>query len=356
MYDERIGRLLSAMAAKNGDAFLISSRENRVFFSGFTGDTGAMLITEKSRTLFVEPRYALQAAMEAKDFGIAVTTGGLYNCINDTIIGDGVKRIIYEDDSFSVSEFRCLSRRLRYEELIPAGDVLLRLRAVKDSDEIAALTEAAQITDDGFAHVEQLLRVGVTEKELALKARMHYLSLGADGFAFPPVIVSGVRSAMPSAAPSQKEVAFGDIVVVNMGIIYKGYCTDCSRTYVMGSAGDNVMNMYEAVFRARNRVLGEARTGTLCRDVDMSARSSLSDSGFRECYLHCVGHGVGLSDRELPHISLQSSDTLCMNMTVSIGTGAYQSGFGGIRITDTAVITDEGAKCLTKVPDQLKVL
>ena len=356
MYEERAERLLAAISAKGADAILIASKENRVFLSGFTGDTGAILITEKGRTLFVEPRYALQAAMETKDFAIVSTSGGLYNSINDTIIGDGVKRIIYEDNYFTVSQFRSLEKRLRYEELIPAGDVMLRLRTVKDQNEINIITEAAKITDDGFARVEQLLKVGVTEKEIAFKAEMHLRSLEAEGFAFPPVIASGVRTAMPSAAPAPKEIAFGDIIVINMGIIYKGYCTDCSRTYFMGSADAAVREMYDAVLSAHSAVLQEAKTGVPCRSVDAKARTVLTEKGFGDNYLHCVGHGIGLSDRELPSISLQSSDTFCSNMSVSIGVGAYKSGLGGMRITDTAVITPEGALCLTKVPDEIKVL
>ena len=356
MYEERVERLLAAMNARGADGFLIASKENRIFLSGFTGETGAILITEKSRTLFVEPRYALQAAMETKGYGIVSTTGGLYNSINDTIIGDGVRRIIYEDDYFTVSQFRSLEKRLRYEELIPAGDLMLRLRTVKDHDEINIITEAARITDDGFARVEQLLKVGVTEKEVAFKAEMHLRSLDADGFAFPPVIVSGVRTAMPSATPAPKEIAFGDIIVINMGIIYKGYCTDCSRTYFMGSADDTAREMYDAVLGARNAVLREAKAGVPCRNIDALARTALSERGYGENYLHCVGHGIGLSDRELPSISLQSSDTLCTNMSVSAGVGAYKSGFGGMRITDTAIITPEGALRLTKVPDEITVL
>lgn len=356
MYEERVERLMAAMSARGADAALIASRENRIFLSGFTGDTGAILITEKSRTLFVESRYALQAAMETKGFGIVSTTGGLYNSINDTVISDGVKRIIYEDNYFTVNQFRSLEKRLRYEELIPAGDLMLRLRAVKDQREIAVITEAARISDEGFARVEQLLKVGVTEKELAFQAEMHLRGLDAEGFAFPPVIVSGVRTAMPSANPAPKEVAFGDIVVVNMGIIYKGYCTDCSRTYFMGSADDEARNLYAAVLAARDEVLGEARTGIPCRGVDSRARAVLTEKGYGEGYLHCVGHGIGLSDRELPVLSLQSSDTLCTNMTVSIGVGAYRSGFGGVRLTDTAVVTPEGAVCLTKVPAEITVL
>ena len=356
MYEERVERLLSAMNTRGADAVLIASRENRVYLSGFTGDTGAILITEKSRILFVEPRYALQAAMETRGFGIVSTAAGLYNSINDTIISDDVKRIIYEDHYFTVNQFRSLEKRLRYEELIPAGDLMLRLRVVKDQSEVETITEAARITSEGFARIEQLLKVGASEKDLALQAEMFYRSLNADGFAFPPVIVSGVRTAMPTAAPASKEIAFGDIVVVNMGIIYKGYCTDCSRTYFMGSADEVVREMYSAVLSARSAVLQEAKTGVPCRTVDARARAVLTEKGYGDGYLHCVGHGVGLSDRELPSISLQSSDTLCSNMTVSIGTGTYKNGFGGVRITDTAVITPDDAICLTKVPDEIRVL
>ncbi len=356
MYEERITRLMAAISARGADAILVASRENRIFLSGFTGETGALLITDRSLTLFVEPSYALQAAMETKGFSIVSTTGGLYNSINDTIINDGVKRIIYEDNYFTVSQFRSLEKHLRYEELIPAGDLMLRLRAVKDPAEVELLTEAARVTDEGMAKVEQLLRVGVTEKELVLKAEIYFRGLDAEGFAFPPVILSGARTAMPSAVPAAKELAFGDIVVVNLGIIYKGYCTDCSRTYFIGSADSAVREMFAAVRDARDAVLAEARTGSACSAVDAKARAMLAEKGYGENYLHCVGHGIGLCGRELPVMNLQSTDTLCTDMTVSIGVGAYKGGMGGVRITDTAVITPEGAVRLTKTPDEITVM
>ncbi len=356
MYEERAARLLTAVSAKGADACLVASKENRVFLSGFTGETGALLITERNLTLFVEPRYALQAAMETKGFNIVSTAGGLYNSINDTVIADGVKRIIYEDNYFTVNQFRSLEKHLRYEELIPAGDLMLRLRAVKDPGEVGIMTEAARITDAGVAKVEQLLKVGAAEKDLVIQAETYLRSLDAAGFAFPPVIVSGPRTAMPAAVPAAKEIAFGDIVVVNLGIIYKGYCTDCSRTYFIGSADDAARDMFDAVLCARNAVLGEARTGAGCQTVDARARAVLAEKGYGENYLHCVGHGLGLSDRELPIMNLQSTDTLCTNMTVSIGAGAYKSAFGGIRMTDTAVVAPEGAVCLTKAPCELAVL
>lgn len=356
MYEKRIERLISAMTARGADAVLIASRENRFFLSGFTGETGAILVTEKSRTLFVEQRYALQATMETKDFAIVNTNGGLYNSINDTIISDGVKRIIFEDNFFTVSTYRSLKKNLRYEELVPAGDLMLRLRAVKDKGEIAVLTEAAEITVDGFSYARGLLKIGVPEKEIAFKTEMYFRGRYDAVPAFRPIVVSGARTAMPSAVPGTKELAFGDIVVVNLGIIYKGYCTDCSRTYFIGSADEKCRRMFEAVREAERAVLNEAKTGTPCRSIEIKARAALAEGGFKDAYHHCAGHGIGLSDRELPYINLQSGDTLCSNMTLSLGVGAYEGGFGGIRITDTAVITPEGAVTLTNVPEELAVL
>lgn len=356
MHEKRIERLLSAMKARGADAVLIASRENRFFFSGFTGETGALLITEKSRTLFVEQRYALQATMETKGFSIVNTNGGLYNSINDTIIGDGVKRIIYEDNFFTVRNYRSLRKNLRYEDLIPAGDLTLRLRAVKDNDEIAAMAEAAQLTDDAMAYAAGLLKVGGVEREISFKTEMYLRSRGCEAMAFRPVVVSGVRTAMPSAISTNKEIAFGDIVIVNLGIIYNGYCTDCSRTYFVGSADEKGRTMYKAVQEASAAVLAEAKTGTPCRSVEMKARAAIAEYGLKDAYQHCAGHGLGLSARELPYISLQSGDTLCTNMALTLGAGAYEAAFGGVRITDTAAVTEEGAVRMTRTPAELAVL
>lgn len=356
MYDERINRLIGAMKAKNADAVLIASPENRFFFSGFTGDTGALLITENSRTLFVEQRYALQAAMETKGFNIVNTSGGLYNSINDSILADGVKYIIFEDRFFSVSTYRFLRKNLRYEELIPAGDLMLRLRVVKDEKELTLIGEAAKLVEEAMSYVHGLLKVGAVEKELALKAKIRLMELGAESFPFNPIIVSGTRTAMPSAAPNVKELAFGDIVVVDLGIIYKGYCAQMCRTFFMGSADEKGRSMYSCVQKAGNEAFEQAKTGTSCRSVDMNVRNIFTEMGLRECYLHGMGHGIGISGQELPYLNLRSEDTLCTNMTVSMGAGCYENGYGGIRITDTAVITENGCEKLTNYPRELTVL
>lgn len=356
MHEKRIDRLISAMQTRGADAVLIASPENRFFFSGFTGETGAILVTEKSRTLFVEQRYTLQATMETSGLSIVNVSGGLYNSINDTIIGDGVKNIIFEDGYFTVSNYRSLKRNLRYEELIPAGDLMLRLRTVKDSGEIELLRQAAAITDDGFSYIRGLLRVGETEKELSLKTELYLRERGADGFSQKPTVVSGTRTAVPSAVSAAKELAFGDIVIVSIGVMYNGYHTDCSRTYFMGSADEKCREIYEAVIAAKNAVFAEAKTGATCRSVDKVARQALTDAGLRDAYSHSSGHGIGISARELPYINLQSGDTLCTNMAVSLGVGAYESGYGGIRVTDTAIITSEKAAKLTKNPEDIVVL
>ncbi len=355
MYEKRIERLLSAMEARGADAALIASPENRFFFSGFTGETGAILITNNSRTLFVEQRYALQATMETKGLAIVNVAGGLYNSINDTVISDGVKTIIFEDDYFTVSVYRTLKRKLRCEELIPAGDLMLRLRAVKDAGETDKLRAASALADEGLAFVRRQLRVGADERDLSLKTELFLREKGA-GLSFKPVVVSGARTAMPSAFSAAKELAFGDAVIVGIGLSLDGYCAELSRTFFIGSADERARGLYAAVRSARDAVFAEARMGVPCRDADMKARTCLADAGLREAYCHSVGHGVGISPVELPKVSLQSGDTLCANMTVNLGVGAYESSFGGVRLTDTAVITPDGAQALTQSSLELEVL
>ncbi len=356
MYEKRIERLLSAMEARGADAALIASPENRFFFSGFTGETGAILITNDSRTLFVEQRYALQATMETKGLAIVNVAGGLYNSINDTIIGDGVKTLIFEDDFFTVSVYRTLKRKLRCEELIPAGDLMLRLRAVKDAGEIERLRAASALADEGLAFARRLLKVGADERDISLKTELFLRENGADSLPFKPVVVSGTRTAMPSALSAAKELAFGDAVIVGVGLRLDGYCAELSRTFFVGSADERARGLYEAVRSAREAVFAEARTGVPCRDADMKARTCLADAGLREAYCHSAGHGIGISPVELPRVRVQSGDTLCTNMAVNLGVGAYESSFAGARLTDTAVITADGARPLTQSSLELEVL
>lgn len=356
MFENRINRLLAALKAKNVDAVLIASPENRFFFSGFSGETGALLITENSRTLFVEQRFALQASMETKDFNIVNTSGGLYNSINDTILADGAKRIIFEDKFFSVSTYKFLRKNLRYEELIPAGDLLLRLRVVKDDSELSSISQAAKLADEAMGYVRNLIKVGASEKELSLKAKIKLMELCGENGALCAGVVSGVRTALPCALPGNKELAFGDIVSVDLGLKFQGYCAQICRTFFMGIADEKSRAMYECVLKANEAVRAEARPGIPCRDIDVIARNIFAAADLREGYLHGIGHGTGISPQELPGINLRSNDTLCSNMTLSVGAGCYEGGHGGVRITDTAVISPDGFESLTKFPHEMAVL
>lgn len=351
-----LNRVRNIMSARGADAILISSRENRFYFSGFTGKTGALLITKQSQTLFVDSRYRLQAAQEVRNCDVVDISGGLYNALNDTLLRAQAQCVMFEDKSFTVFEYEGLRKNLNVQQLLPLGDALLRLRATKNETELELMRAAAEITDKTFESILSYLRPGVTEREVALEIELQLRKNGADAPAFEADVTSGIRTSLVHALPSEKQLEEGDLIMLDFGAKYGEYCVDMTRTVALGHVEERVRELYNIVMYAQLKGVAAAKSGTHCAELDRSVREGIASFGYGDGFVHGTGHGVGLSIREIPSISRNATDALCTGMVVSIGPGVYQSSFGGIRIADTVVVGEEGGVVLTQSPKELLVI
>lgn len=339
---ERIDRIKGLMADGNIDAAVISDPYNIRYLSGFTGGEGYLYISDKRQCMLVDSRYTLWAEDECKDTDVITIKDNYYDTINDFIKADAVRTAALEGNHLTYNEFRKFREKLPSCDMVSAGDEFTNLRSVKDEYEIAMIAHAEAIGDMAFEHILGVLRPGMTEKEVAMELEMYMRSHGAEALSFPVIAASGTNSASPHATPSDKKLEYGDFLTMDFGCVYNGYCSDMTRTVIIGRADEKQKEIYDIVLRAQNAALCGLKAGMTGAEADMLARKVICDAGYGEQFGHGLGHSVGLYIHESPRLSKTEKQVLKEGMTVTVEPGIYLGGKYGVRIEDTVVIKDDG--------------
>jgi len=338
-------------------AILISDIANARWVSGFTGSSAVVLVTPDSARLLTDSRYTLQVGEEVKvmpSFSFANPTTQVEFIA--THAGEmHIGKLAFEAGSVTYDTWQKWSEKLAGVELYPAPDVIGPLRMVKSAEEIGAIRDACRLADSAFQHVRRMLQPGVTEYDIALELEFYFRRNGAE-LAFPPIVVSGDRSARPHGHPSEKKLECGDFVTMDFGAKLKGQCSDMTRTVVMGDATDRHREVYDAVLRAQLAAIAALKPGAAAKDVDAAARNLLGEAGLAEYFGHGLGHGLGSVVHDLGRLAPTSTDTIEVGQVWTIEPGVYIPGFGGVRIEDDVVVTPNGVEILNHTPKELLLL
>ena len=267
-----------------------------------------------------------------------------------------IERLGYEARHISVAMLQELEKHAGRRELHPLAAELDSLRSCKDAGEIRLLKKAARIAADSLAQVLPLVRPGMREVELAAELDYRMRCNGGQGSAFPTIVASGARSALPHAAPGDKKIRAGDLLTIDYGTLYEGYCSDETCTFVVGKASARQKKLYGLVRQAHDLAIEALACGLNARDIDAVARNHLNKHGCGKYFTHGTGHGVGLNVHEFPTVSPTSDAVLRTGMVVTIEPGIYIPGWGGIRIEDTLVVRKQGCDYITRTSKDLTVL
>lgn len=339
---KRIERLLSELKNAGAEAALLHSPENIRYFSGFTGE-GCVFIAPGTRAVLTDSRYTEQAQNQApgfavKEIGLDKFTDAIAALTRET----GVKAVGYEDDWLPVLQYRKIAEALPGIETVPAAGIAVRIRMVKDAEEIRSLKRAGEITDGVFQYALSIAKPGM--KEITLSAELKYYMakqyLAQPAFEF--IIASGENGSMPHAIPSERAIAKGDMVTLDFGAEYKGYRSDMTRTFAVGAPSARMAEIYGIVLAAHLRAAEYLKPGAECRAVDAVARDYIRECGYGANFGHGLGHGVGLQIHEQPNLNTRSEAILGPGMAVTNEPGIYLPGIGGVRIEDTCIITQSG--------------
>lgn len=356
------------LCAKKIDGVLVTSPANMRACSGFCGE-GLVFLSERQRFVFTDSRYTEAAKKECPGFEIFCFQGNIYEVWLDVLMkkmGDGIRfdaAIGYEDAHMTVQGYHTIKALLKKKKLdvslVPLHERLSALRQVKRRDEVRKITQAEKIGDETFSKVlvwlSECMKKGEmpTEKQLAAYIEFTMRELGADGTSFDTIAASGLHSSMPHAVPTDKVLQDGDLVTMDFGCKVEGYCSDMTRTIVIGEASEKQREIYDVVLRAQEAVLKMIRSGLKGCEVDEVARRVINKAGYEGCFGHSLGHSIGLEIHEKPCFARTDESILKPGMVITVEPGIYKKGFGGVRIEDVVVITKNGCRNLTHSPKEL---
>lgn len=351
MTDERLVRLRHFLREQQSDAVIVEKPANVRYFSGFSGDDSLLLVSSDKAALVTDSRYLEQAGREAPMFEIVEQKEGLISRAADFIRDSGWRRTAFEGGAMLFDTHSRLVELLG--EAAPAKSLNLdKLREIKDATEISCIEKAASIGDQAFGAILKFIRPGVSEIEVAARLEFLMRSLGSERPAFPTIVASGVRGSLPHGIATEKLIASGEFVTMDFGAVYRGYCSDMTRTVAIGRVSDELKSIYEAVKDAQAFGISGARPGRSGKEVDAEARQRLGD--LAKYFGHGLGHSLGLEIHEEPRLSPRSKcESLEPFMIVTVEPGVYIEGVGGVRIEDTVLVTKNGGLPLTKSGKEL---
>lgn len=328
------------------DGVLLTSPHNMRYFSGFSGGEGAVVITATNAVVFTDSRYTEQAQNESKGFEVKETNDYLKSACG-FFEELSVKTVVVEDDILSAAGHRRLTELCANCEFVFGAADINKLRMIKTADELDKIRRAEEIGCKAFEHILGFIRPGAAEKDIALEIEYFMRKQGAEGLSFDTIAISGARTSLPHGVPTSKKVEDGDFVTMDFGCVLDGYCSDMTRTVVVGKASDEQKKIYNIVKTAQQIGLDTIRAGILGCDADKAARDYIESCGYGQYFRHSIGHGVGLLVHELPNLSPRSQILLDENMVVSCEPGIYIPSFGGVRIEDLVTVTSDGCENLT---------
>ena len=346
-------RALRALMEKQGiDALIINKLVHLQYFSGFCGDDSNLVIFRDQALLVTDSRYTEQAEKEAKGFTVVRQEDGLWKKTAECMKESGAKTAGFEKNAVLYGTYERLTALLEGVALKPVQ--LDELRQVKDDDEIACIRKACEIADAAFRDILNDIRPGIRELDVAARLEDCMRRLGSERPAFTTIVASGSRGSMPHGIASEKLIVSGEFVTMDYGAVYQGYHSDITRTICVGHADEKQHRIYEAVLEAQLEGLSHVKIGASGKAVDEAARSCLEKRGLAEYFGHGLGHSLGLEIHEEPRLSPKSTcEHLQKNMLVTVEPGVYLPEWGGIRIEDTVLVTENGGEPLTASPKQL---
>jgi Xaa-Pro aminopeptidase len=354
---KRITKIRQGLADKELNALMVSVRENRYYLSGFTGEdtqfdesAGVLIISDSHLVLATDSRYELQAQAEAAGFDIVCYKKGLEKELPDIVKSLGIHRLGFESVRLSHKDHSTYADVLGKQnppvELISTENMVESLRQFKSEDEIQRTANALRLAEKAFSQVLDTIRPGMTERQAAWILEKNMRENGAQGLSFSVIVASGPNSALPHAVPTDRQMALGEPILFDWGARLDEYCSDTTRTVIMGEPDDRFKKVFETVVTARDLAIDAIKAGASGTQVDKIARNYIHQNGYEGKFGHSLGHGTGLAVHESPRLSPIKDDRLEAGMVVTVEPGIYLPGWGGVRMENQVVVRRDRAQVL----------
>lgn len=344
--NQRLQNLRSKLKSKNIDGMIVNNPVNIRYLTGINAE-GVLLLTRKENIYITDSRYI-------EDVQSIIT-------IEDEIIIDNVKDLTiddyqnfflfcenvgFEENFISYAKYKDYMQKYRINNFVETEQIIENQRIKKDDEEIENIRKACKITDDCFTHLQEFIKIGMTEKEIAYEIERFFIMNGASGLAFDTIVASGINSSKPHAIPTDKKIQEGDIITIDMGCKYNGYCSDMTRTIFVGYVQEYMKKIYNLVLKNQEETLPRIYEGANTRILFQMVDNNFKNFGYE--LTHALGHGVGMDVHENPVIGPKREVLLEKNMVITDEPGIYIPGKFGVRIEDTVLVTKDGYETLTK--------
>lgn len=357
MFQSRLQKLQKLLLEQDIDLFLIENPVNIYYLTGIEVSTGQVIASSNHAFFLVDNRY-FELCKKTSPLSVLLSSEVTIKSLLNSPEFRQAKTVGFDSENTSYKsyeELKAITDGLA-RRLVPTNDLVKKLRAVKDKNEIAILQEAAELGSLGFDYVCYLLKEGISEQEIALELEIFWKKRGGRKPAFDPIIAFGPNSSMPHYRASDTVLLQGQSVLIDIGVTWKHYHSDMTRVIFYGTPHPKILEIYEVVLEAQNRALEACKPGILVGQLDAIARDHIAEKGYGQYFVHSLGHGIGLEVHELPTIRNKGeskNEPLLEGMAITIEPGIYLPGLGGVRIEDTVVITKDGHENLTKRPKDI---
>ncbi len=352
LISSRLARLREVLAKTGVDALLVSQPEDRAYLSGFSGSSGALFISQECALIATDFRYYEQVGIECPEYALVKITTTPADVLPAMLAGANVSRLAFQADHATFADVQSWSKAAPATEWVPVKGLVTELRAIKDAAEAAVLRAAIVLADEALAAALAQVRPRMTEQELAWIIESYMRTHGAQAVSFDTIVACGPNGARPHARASDAPLVAGQPIVIDMGAKMGGYCSDLTRTVCLGQPDDPAQfwAVYNTVLQAQTAAEAAMRPGMTGPEADAAARDVIAAAGYGDFFGHSLGHGVGLAVHELPRLGRLSTDILAPGNFVTVEPGIYLPGWGGVRIEDVVLITDNGVEVLTQAP------
>ena len=353
-YTYRQKQFQQTLQAERLDGFVVTHPANLRYLCGYTGSNGLLLFWRDRRVFFTDGRYTGQAHEEVHGARVVIAKGALLVAAAKAMVTTRPVRLGFEADSTTVMAATALRRTVPKQVVCkPTSGLVMRQRIIKDAEEVGAIRDAVTMGAAVYERTLRWIRTGVRESEVAGRLEFAAREAGADGMSFETIVAGGKRSALPHGRATAQPIPRRGFVVIDSGVILRGYCSDMTRTLHMGRAGREERKWYEAVLEAHLAGIAAVKAGRTAGEVDKAARQVLRRAGVDRYFTHSTGHGVGLEIHEPPRLGKGQSEELRPGMVITVEPGIYIPGKGGIRIEDMVLVTERGCEILTPVGKEL---
>lgn len=354
----QIEKIQEQLKEQGLDGLLLTDEKNQRYAAGFAFTDGAVLVGRKKAWLITDSRY-IEAAEKTAAAGVQVRLYDrerpLMERLKEAIREAGMERLAAEDSKLSHREYLAWEKALG-RPLLPAGELMARLRAAKTEEEIDAMRAAQAIAEQALEEVLELIRPGMTEKQVMAELVYRTLRHGSEGNAFDPIVVSGPNTSLPHGVPGERVIQKGDFVTMDFGCLKEGYRSDMTRTIAVGEATEEMRNVYGVVLRAQLAGIAVARAGIPGKEIDAAARKVITEAGYGDYFGHGFGHSLGLDIHEAPNANPRGEEPMPAGAVCSAEPGIYLPGRFGVRIEDVMILRENGCEVITKAPKTLLIV